>query len=104
MQSVEAVLQGRPDVVAQELEKHIAGVKWLAEHMSHTVMAHMLPNVIYGTAITQKDTIPTLLALGARYFEYRPADLIPIFQDAPEVMRGKPHFQVGGFLSFTCVL
>lgn len=93
MQSVEAVLHGRTEAIVQELEKHIPAITWLAEHMSHTVMAHMLPNIIYCVAITQKDPIPTLLALGARYFEFRPADLMPAFQDAPEVMRGKPHFQ-----------
>lgn len=94
MQSVEAVLQNcRDEKLVAELEKHIPAVKWLSEHMSHKIMVHMLPNIIYGVAITQKDTIPTLLALGARYFEFRPADLMPAFQDAPELMKGKPHFQ-----------
>jgi len=52
----------------------------------------MLPDIIYGLAITQKDTVPTMLALGARYFEFRPANLIPIFQDVSPI-ENKPHFQ-----------
>jgi hypothetical protein len=52
----------------------------------------MLPDIIYGLAITQKDTIPAMLALGARYFEFRPASLMPIFQDVSPVPN-KPHFE-----------
>lgn len=52
----------------------------------------MLPEIIYGLAITQKDTIPTMLALGARYFEFRPANLMPLFQDVSPI-QNEPHFQ-----------
>jgi hypothetical protein len=52
----------------------------------------MLPDIIYGLAITQKDMIPTMLALGARYFEFRPANLMPIFQDVSPISN-KPHFE-----------
>ena len=38
------------------------------------------PNIIYGLAITQKDSITTLLAIGARYFEFRPAYLHDSFR------------------------
>ncbi|KAF1347447.1 PLC-like phosphodiesterase [Lizonia empirigonia] len=31
------------------------------------------PDIIRALAITQKDTLPTILCLGARYFEFRPA-------------------------------
>ena len=37
-------------------------------------------NVIAGLAITQKDSTPTMLAIGARYFEYRPAYISEYFQ------------------------
>ncbi|KAI9861622.1 MAG: hypothetical protein M1813_005232 [Trichoglossum hirsutum] len=34
---------------------------------------NMAPNIMMSLAITEKDTISTMLALGARYFEFRPA-------------------------------
>lgn len=61
--------------------------------MSNTVLAHMLPNLIYGVSVTQKDTVPTMLALGARYFEYRPAHLLPMLQEVSEHVPNKPYFQ-----------
>jgi len=33
------------------------------------------PNIVRGLAITQKDTLPNILGIGARYFEFRPAYL-----------------------------
>jgi hypothetical protein len=56
------------------------------------LLIHLLPDIIYGLAITQKDTIPTMLSLGTRYFEFRPADLLPIFQDVSPIPN-KPHFE-----------
>ncbi|KAI4125412.1 MAG: hypothetical protein LQ347_005388, partial [Umbilicaria vellea] len=48
-----------------------------------------IDNIIYGTAITQKDPIPVLLAMGARYFEFRPAhlfkDIRPLAPDPDRV-------------------
>lgn len=38
-----------------------------------------LPEIIYTLAMTQKDKISTMLNLGARYFEFRPAHLLPFF-------------------------
>jgi hypothetical protein len=52
----------------------------------------MLPDIIYGLAITQKDRILTMLSLGARYFEFRPADLMTIFQDVSPIPN-KPYFE-----------
>jgi hypothetical protein len=34
---------------------------------------HIAPDIIRALAITQKDTLDTILAVGARYFEFRPA-------------------------------
>lgn len=92
MQNCDAVLYGREEEIIAKLMNHIPALGWFSEHMSHSVMIHMLPNIIYGVAITQKDTIPTLLALGARYFEYRPAELLPLFQDVP-MLQHKTTFQ-----------
>ncbi|KAG9243922.1 PLC-like phosphodiesterase [Calycina marina] len=43
--------------------------------MSHAAARAMAPAIISGLAITQKDTLPTILSTGARYFEFRPAYL-----------------------------
>lgn len=47
----------------------------IAGMMSHDAVMHIAPNIVEGLAITQKDTLPTLLDIGARYFEFRPAFL-----------------------------
>jgi hypothetical protein len=56
------------------------------------MLVHLLPNIIYGVAITQKDTITTMLQLGARYFEFRPAELYPVFHNLTPV-ENKAYFQ-----------
>jgi hypothetical protein len=43
--------------------------------LSASVVKLVAPNIVYGLAMTQKDSITTLLAIGARYFEFRPAYL-----------------------------
>lgn len=50
------------------------------EHLSDKLLLHRLPNIVYGVAITQKKEIPLMLQLGARYFEFRPAKLLPIIR------------------------
>jgi len=47
----------------------------IAGMMTHEAVMHIAPNIVRGLAITQKDTLPTILSLGARYFEFRPAYL-----------------------------
>jgi hypothetical protein len=79
--------------LVEELAKHIPAIHWLAEHISHKMIAHALPNVIYGLAITQKDPLPVLLAIGARYFEFRPAHLLPAFEGKSEHVTSRPYFQ-----------
>ncbi|KAF2086916.1 hypothetical protein K490DRAFT_74115 [Saccharata proteae CBS 121410] len=92
METCHAVLDGRGAETVAKLVEHLPAVQWLAEHMSHTALAHLLPNIIYGVAITQKDSMPTMLSLGARYFEFRPANLVPMFQDVAK-LQNKPYFQ-----------
>lgn len=43
--------------------------------MSHAAAKAMAPAIISGLAITQKDTLTSILNTGARYFEFRPAFL-----------------------------
>lgn len=44
-------------------------------HLSHEAAMRLAPNIVRGLAITQKDTLTTMLSIGARYFEFRPAYL-----------------------------
>jgi hypothetical protein len=43
--------------------------------MAHDAVMAIAPNIIRGLAITQKDSLTTILGIGARYFEFRPAYL-----------------------------
>ncbi|KAH8687903.1 PLC-like phosphodiesterase [Tricladium varicosporioides] len=47
----------------------------LVGNISHDAAQKLAPDIVRGLAITQKDTLDTMLALGARYFEFRPAYL-----------------------------
>ncbi len=47
----------------------------LAGMMTHEAVMHIAPNIVEGLAITQKDVLSTILSIGARYFEFRPAYL-----------------------------
>jgi hypothetical protein len=47
----------------------------IAGTLTHKAVVLLAPNIIRGLAITQKDTLSTILSLGARYFEFRPAYL-----------------------------
>jgi hypothetical protein len=47
----------------------------IAGMMSHDAVMAIAPNIVRGLAITQKDTLATILGIGARYFEFRPAYL-----------------------------
>lgn len=51
-----------------------------------------LPAVVYGISITQKKEVCVMLSLGARYFEFRPAELLPMFQKT-SVLPNKFYFQ-----------
>ncbi|KAK4233328.1 hypothetical protein C8A03DRAFT_38965 [Achaetomium macrosporum] len=42
---------------------------------SGDAIALVAPNIIFSLAITQKDSLATMLQIGARYFEFRPAHL-----------------------------
>ncbi len=52
----------------------------IAGMMTKEAVMHIAPNIIRGLAITQKDTLPTLLSIGARYFEFRPAYLYNVIR------------------------
>ena len=75
MQTSEAVLQhaGRPFI--NVLKEHSNAFTKLGDNVSEAVIISIAPNIIQGLAITQKDNLETVLEIGARYFEFRPAHL-----------------------------
>ena len=46
----------------------------------------LIPNVIQSSSITQKDELSSILAIGVRYFEFRPAYLHSAFRGLPAVV------------------
>ncbi|PWY66024.1 hypothetical protein BO70DRAFT_366636 [Aspergillus heteromorphus CBS 117.55] len=50
------------------------------DHVPDHFLMRKLPHIVYGLSITQKKAISRMLAMGARYFEFRPAKLLPQFQ------------------------
>ncbi|OCT47285.1 PLC-like phosphodiesterase [Cladophialophora carrionii] len=57
----------------------------------------LIPNVIQSSSITQKDELQSMLAIGARYFEFRPAHLHQAFRGLPQLqdMKDKLFFMHG---------
>ena len=62
-----------------DLRKIVPGLHHFP-HIPDEALVHMLPHIVYGVSITQKKLISVMLALGARYFEFRPAELLSMFQ------------------------
>jgi hypothetical protein len=80
MQSADAVITSSALVdVLTEMNPIFAKIVGMVSH--HAAMG-IAPNIVRGLAITQKDTLVTMLSIGARYFEFRPAYL-------HNVIRGK---------------
>lgn len=73
MQSADAVLKSNALVEVMTTINPIFAK--IAGMMSHEAVELIAPNIIRGLAITQKDTLTTILGIGARYFEFRPAYL-----------------------------
>ena len=79
MQSADAVLSALDKDAVGELRYVVPSLHWFS-HVPDESLVHMLPNLVYGVSITQKKQIPIMLGLGARYFEFRPAELMLLFQ------------------------
>lgn len=80
MENAEAVLKGVSPSQIPYLKGILPRLSFF-DHIPDTALAHMLPNIVYGTSVTQKKPITTMLEIGARYFEFRPAKLLPLFQE-----------------------
>ncbi|KAK4132002.1 PLC-like phosphodiesterase [Trichocladium antarcticum] len=75
MQSCEAVLQRVGGAVVAALVNDHKVLTKMADTISRDAIALIAPNIIFSLAITQKDSLDTMLKIGARYFEFRPAHL-----------------------------
>ncbi|CZR67133.1 uncharacterized protein PAC_17032 [Phialocephala subalpina] len=73
MQNADAVLSS--NAIVDALIKINPTFAKIASMMSHDAVMAIAPNIVRGLAITQKDTLSTILSLGCRYFEFRPAYL-----------------------------
>lgn len=77
MQNCDAVLKHAGGAVVRTLvaneEKYAQALSEIADKVSGPAVALMAPNIVSSLAITQKDPLTSILALGARYFEFRPA-------------------------------
>lgn len=77
MVNVDAVLHHAGGAVVRTLlanqDKYTQVLAQLADTISGPAVAAIAPDIVSSLAITQKDSLATMLALGARYFEFRPA-------------------------------
>lgn len=77
MQNCAAILKHAGGAVVRTLVekdvKYAQALSEIADKVSGPAVSLMAPNIVSSLAITQKDPLPTILALGARYFEFRPA-------------------------------
>lgn len=54
-------------------DRYEARLREVADAVSGRAIAALAPNIVSSLALTQKDSVETMLRLGARYFEFRPA-------------------------------
>jgi hypothetical protein len=71
LQNAEACIQNAAVHFLASLKADIPAIAGAG--VSDTVLTGFVPNIVQGLAITQKDSLSTILNLGARYFEFRPA-------------------------------
>ncbi len=75
MDSTNAVLSKVGGAVVGTLINDNRVLTALADTISRDAIAAIAPNIIFSLAITQKDSLDSMLQIGARYFEFRPAHL-----------------------------
>lgn len=91
MQQADVVLSSVNSDMIADLRRIVPGLQHFP-HIPDEALVHMLPNIVYGVSITQKKQISVMLALGSRYFEFRPAELLPMFQKVSK-LPNKFYFQ-----------
>jgi hypothetical protein len=91
MQSADAVLAAADPEMVNKLMDELPRLHFF-KHIPVEALAHLLPNIVYTLSVTQKKEISMMLAIGARYFEFRPAMLHPIFEKVSHLPQ-KYYFQ-----------
>ncbi|KAF2739713.1 PLC-like phosphodiesterase [Polyplosphaeria fusca] len=67
-------------VIKEVLGRDLPGALSVLNKVSDAAVNHIAPDIIRALAITQKDSLETVLKIGARYFEFRPAKCHRQFQ------------------------
>jgi hypothetical protein len=91
MQNADAVLAAADPTMVNKLMEELPRLHFF-NHLPVDAIAHLLPNIVYTLSVTQKKEISMMLAVGARYFEFRPAMLHPIFEEVSHLPQ-KYYFQ-----------
>ena len=87
MQNVEAILTRKGCKPLLNVFKTVNPVaQTLAAAVGDDVLTAHAPNIIRGLAFNQKDSLPDMLAIGARYFEFRPAHLLKALLPAAPIL------------------
>jgi len=73
MQSSEAVLKKLGGAIVGTMIHDDKLLGQITNAISAPAIQLIAPNIIYSLAITQKDSLDTMLQIGGRYFEFRPA-------------------------------
>ncbi|KAL1794450.1 hypothetical protein ACET3X_007871 [Alternaria dauci] len=60
-------------VIKEVLGRSLPHALSIINKVGDSAVNHIAPDIIRALAITQKDTLDTILKIGARYFEFRPA-------------------------------
>lgn len=91
MQTCDVIFKHLDHDMVSELRNLAPSLRFF-DHLPDHLLLEKLPDIVYGVAVTQKKEISIMLALGARYFEFRPAKLLPMFQKL-SVLPNKFYFQ-----------
>ncbi|KAI1159831.1 PLC-like phosphodiesterase [Nemania serpens] len=93
MQSSDVVLNSSAAIF---LEAVLANIPIVGEAIKVFIASGQAGKVIYGLAITQKESVEDMLALGARYFEFRPGRF-------PELVRSQSGLSDNYYYMHSCI-
>lgn len=74
MQTVQTILQhAGTGVIKEAIGRSVPNAFEVMNKVADGAIGHIAPDIIRALAVTQKDSLETILKIGARYFEFRPA-------------------------------
>ncbi|KAF2468544.1 PLC-like phosphodiesterase [Lindgomyces ingoldianus] len=74
LQTAQALLQkSGTGIIKEVLGRSLPSAFEVINKVSDSAINHIAPDIIRALAVTQKDSLDTILKIGARYFEFRPA-------------------------------